>query len=142
SGQAATNAEDTVSYNAPYTISFTAEEHQAVELVLQAANLSDPRSGGLIRSMKFGLEEHVSHERNISLFMQFIIAMLLVFQAIYLLFIYIVDRNKPWLYVSLMLLSIAAAIFSSSEDKLFSLFFPLDYDSSFTLLNLSLILLT
>ena len=141
SGQPAAQAEDYLAKNVPYTASFTSEGNGVVEIVLQAANFDDPRGGGLIRSLKFGLEEAVQHERHVSVSMQLLVACALLFQASCFLVLYIIDRNKRWFYFSLVLFSMTLLITNSSEDKLLQFFFPIDFQWSFKILNLSIVLL-
>lgn len=142
SGQPAPDAGDYEASNTPYTAAFTAGEDGVVELVFEAANFSDPRGGGLVRSLKFGLNEEIQKERFLYVAMQqFILAALFILSA-YLLVLYFIDRNRKLLYSSLLSLSVAFLAFNSAEDKLLLLqWLSIGYVWNFRILNLSLILL-
>lgn len=138
SGNPAPQEEGYTAGNVPYTVWFAPDENGMIEVVLQAANFSDPRGGGLIRSLKFGKADAVNRELQLSFMMQQLIAAALLFQAIHLLLIFFIDRNKKWFYLSLVLLNIALLLLVSSDDKQLLVWLPIDYDWSFKLLNLSL----
>src|SRR5690625_7041658 len=57
----------------PYTTlfrSFAADEDGVIDLVVQAANFTDIRSSGIIRSIKFGSQPAVNEETTFSISMQ------------------------------------------------------------------------
>ncbi|XID95575.1 ATP-binding protein [Paenibacillaceae bacterium WGS1546] len=141
SGRPASSAEEHQAENVPYIATFMADEQGTIELVIEAANYLDPRGGGLVRSIKFGTDEAIYREKQLSVATQLLIAAALVFQAIYLLLFFWIERNKFWLYFALALLSFTLILLNSSEDKLLLQWFPIPYAWSFKLLCLSLTLL-
>lgn len=138
SGKPAPKTEGYKARNVPYTVTFAADRQSSIEIVLQAANFSDPRGGGLIRSLKFGSEEAIHREVQISTAMQMLIAAAMLIQAIYLLIIFVINRNKLWFHFSLVLLSSTAIVLNSNEDKLLLHWFPITYEWTFKILNLAL----
>lgn len=57
SGMPASDAGSHLPVNKPFTAAFAADDSGVVEIVFEAANYSDLRGGGLVRSLKFGLNE-------------------------------------------------------------------------------------
>lgn len=139
-GRPAPDAESQDAENAPFTVAFTADDG-VIEVVIEAANHSDPRGGGLVRSLRFGLNEDIQRERFLSIGMQYFILVVLLILAAYLLVLYFIDRNRQLLHTSLLSLSIAFMVFNSSEDKLLIMLLPIDYTWRFRFLNLSILLL-
>ena len=140
-GHPAPDAETYVPDNEPFTAAFSADGHGVVEVVFEAANYDNPSGGGLVRSLRFGLNEDIQHERFLSVTLQQFILVVLLILAAYLLVLYFIDRNRRLLHSSLLSLSIALLVFNSTEDKLLILLFPINYEWQFRILNLSIILL-
>ena len=141
SGRPAPEDEGYKPANKPYAASFSAGDSGMVEVIFEAANYSDPRGGGLVRSLRFGLNEDIQHERFLSVAMQqFVFAALIILSA-YLLVLHFIDRSPRLLHSSLLALSIAFLVFNSTEDKLLLQLLPIDYEWNFRFLNLSIVLL-
>lgn len=141
SGRPARTAAEHYAENRPYIVSFVADEQRTIELVIQAANYSDPRKGGVIRSIKFGTDEAVYREKQLSLATQYLISTALALQIIYLLIFYIIERRTLWLFFALALLSFTVIMLNSSEDKLLHHWLSISYAWSYKLLCLSLTVL-
>lgn len=139
SGRPASSVDEYAAENKPYMVSFRTDGNETIELVIQAANYSDQRNGGLIRSLKFGTEEVIYREQQLSMAMQWIIAAAMFLQSVYLLVIFLINRNKRWLYLAVLLISCMLIILNSSEDKLLMLWLPISYDMSFKLLNFCIV---
>ena len=141
SGQPASTAQAYRPENLPYLASFTPDEQGRIEIVIHAANYSDPRSGGLVRSLKFGADFNVLREKLLSQAMQYLIAAALMMQAAYLVLFFAIERRWLWLYSALALLSYTVIILNSSEDKLLHQWFPISYAGGYKILCVGLIVL-
>jgi len=141
SGRPASTAQEYEAENLPYIATFMADEHGTIELVIQAANYSDPRSGGLIRSLKFGSDEAIYREKQLSLATQYLIAAALLFQAAYLVIFYGIERKPFWLFCALAILSYTLMMLNSSEDKILHQWLHISYAWGYKLLCLSLTVL-
>lgn len=139
-GKPASSPDQYIAGNAPYTATFSAEAKDTIEIVIHTANYIDPRSGGLIRSIKFGMADAIDRENILSMTMQILVAVAMLIQAINLLVIFVMERNARWLYYALLMISMLTIMLNSSEDKLLLLWFRIPYDWSFKLLNISLLL--
>lgn len=137
SGRPAPEAAEYHAANLPYIATFMANEQGTIELVIQAANYSDPRSGGLVRSLKFGSDSAIYREKQISMGAQYLILAALVIQAVYLMIFYLIERKKVWVYYTSALLSFTLMMMNSSEDKLLHQWLPVSYASSYKILCLS-----
>jgi signal transduction histidine kinase/CheY-like chemotaxis protein len=141
SGRPAPDSGSHLPVNKPYTAAFTADDSGVVEIVFEAANYSDPRGGGLVRSLKFGLNEALQQSRYLSIAMQqFMLAALFILSA-YLFVLHFIGRNRKLLHSSLLSLSVALLIFNSTEDKVLMQALSISYGWNFRILNLSVILL-
>lgn len=141
SGHPASSAEEYEARNVPYIATFMADKERTIELVIQAANFADPRSGGLVRSLKFGTDEAIFREKQLSMATQQLIAAALMMQAVYLLLFFAIERNKHWFYFAVSIMSFTLITLNSSEDKLLLHWFPISYAWSYKLLCLSLTVL-
>ncbi|WP_246079572.1 ATP-binding protein [Paenibacillus piri] len=140
SGQPAELENNYTARNVPYSASFTADRNGVIELVVQAANFKDPRSGGIVRSIKFGTENAINRETQFSMMMQESVAVTFLIHAVYALILFFMgNRDRKLLYFSLMVLCAILAILTGSEDKLLLYWFPINYDLSLKLMSLYII---
>lgn len=140
-GNPATSLEDYTAENTPVTVSVKPNEKGVIDLIIQAANFKDPRSGGIVRSMKFGTDAQVDKESHLSVTMQQLVSFVFLIHAIYAIIIYLVgERDKRLLYLSMLALTSIFTALISSEDKLLNYWFPISYDLSFRLTQLSICL--
>ncbi|MBD2848130.1 response regulator [Paenibacillus sp. IB182496] len=141
SGLPAADAASHEAENVPYVATFAADEQGRIELLVQAANYTDPRSGGLVRSFKFGTVAAVAREKQLSMATQQLIAAAIVIQAIYLMVFWAIERRKLWAALALTLICFTVIMLNSSEDKLLLQWFPITLEWSYRLLCLALVLL-
>jgi|SRR5690625_442276 len=67
SGDVGKSKEDSSAWNVPYTSkSIRADETGVLDIELQVTNFVEPRSSGIVRSVKFGYEEDVEAETQLS----------------------------------------------------------------------------
>lgn len=138
-GNPATNLEEYTPDNKPTTVSLSADPNGILDVVIQVANFKDPRSGGIIRSMKFGAEAQVDKEIHLSVTMQQLVCFVFLIHAIYAIVIYFVgQRDKRLLYLSLLAVTSIFTTLLSSEEKLLNYWFPISYDWSFRLTQISI----
>ncbi|MCL1694845.1 MULTISPECIES: ATP-binding protein [unclassified Lysinibacillus] len=141
SGEIGENAEKTVAKNVPYTVSFEANGHTEIEIVVQAANFKDPRNGGIVRSIKLGKEDILAWETQLSITMQQLVAVVFLIHAIYSIILFFVGNREErrLLYFSLLSFSTMVYYLLASDDKLLSYWFPINYDWGFKLVHLSMV---
>ncbi|OOC64071.1 hybrid sensor histidine kinase/response regulator [Paenibacillus ihbetae] len=141
SGQVGETKEEYTAKNLPYSTSFTADENGVIELVVQAANYVDSRSGGIARSVKFGSEEAVAQEMKLSVSMQTLGAVIFLMHSVYALILFLLgNREKRLLYFSLLTLCVTLPSVLSSDEKLFHQLFYIGSDWDFRLANATAIL--
>ncbi|WP_427110523.1 ATP-binding protein [Lysinibacillus xylanilyticus] len=141
SGQIGENAEKTVAKNIPITISFEANGQKEIDIIVQASNFKDPRNGGIVRSIKFGKEDILARETQLSINMQQLVAVVFLLHAIYSIILFFVGNmeERKLLYFSLLSISSMIYFLLGSDDKLLSYWFPISYDWAFKLVHLSMI---
>jgi len=141
SGQVGETKEGYTAKNLPYSASFTADENGVIELVVQAANYVDSRSGGIARSVKFGSEEAVAQEMKLSVSMQTLGAVIFLMHSVYALILFLLgNREKRLLYFSLLTLCVTLPSVLSSDEKLFHQLFYIGSDWDFRLTNATAII--
>lgn len=139
SGQPAKNNADYIAKNIPYTATFNAQGLDELEIVIHVANYKDIRKSGIIRSMRIGTEEAMSRETTLSTTMQLLVLFAFFIHAVYAIILYFLgERNRKWLYFSLLIFSIIVFISLSNDDKVLLSLLPINYDWSFKLTPLSL----
>ncbi|WP_449600742.1 ATP-binding protein [Paenibacillus sp. Marseille-Q9583] len=141
SGQVATTKDEYISKDLPYSTTFTADDNGVIELVIQAANYVDSRSGGIVRSIKFGSEEAIAKEMKASNFMQFLAAIIFIMHAVYALILYLIgNKEKKLLYFSLLALCVTITSVFSTDEKLFHQLFYIGIDWDFRLTNIAFVI--
>ncbi|EHB65994.1 hybrid sensor histidine kinase/response regulator [Paenibacillus lactis] len=141
SGQVGKTKEAYTAKNLPYSTSFTADENGVIELVVQAANYVDSRSGGIARSVKFGSEEAVAQEMKLSVSMQTLGAVIFLMHSVYALILFLLgNREKRLLYFSLLTFCVTLPSLLSSDEKLFHQLFYIGSDWDFRLTNAAAII--
>ncbi|MFF2176315.1 ATP-binding protein [Lysinibacillus sp. NPDC058147] len=141
SGVIGEKEEKTVAKNVPYTASFEANGHKEIEIIVQASNYKDPRDGGIVRSIKFGKEDILNRETQLSINMQQLVAVVFLLHAIYSIILFFVGNmeERRLLYFSLLSFSTMIYYLLGSDDKLLSYWFPINYDWAFKLVHLSMV---
>ncbi|URN95883.1 MAG: ATP-binding protein [Candidatus Pristimantibacillus lignocellulolyticus] len=141
SGQVATTKDEYISKDLPYSTTFTADDKGVIELVIQAANYVDSRSGGIVRSIKFGSEEAIAKDMKASIFMQFLAAIIFIMHAVYALILYLLgNKEKKLLYFSLLALCVAITSVFSTDEKLFHQLFYIGINWDFRLTNIAFVI--
>ncbi|WP_318249344.1 hypothetical protein [Paenibacillus sp. alder61] len=140
SGEPAESGRDYTAGNMPQTVSFQANSRGEMDVVIQAANYKDPREGGIVRSVKFGLKEAVERETQISVAMQQLVAVVFLMHAGYAFIMFLVgNRDRRLLAFSVLCVSAMMMYLLGSDEKLFSYWFTMDYDWSFKLVHMSMV---
>ena len=141
SGQVATTKDEYISKDLPYSTTFTADDNGVIELVIQAANYVDSRSGGIVRSITFGSEEAIAKEMKASSFMQFLAAIIFIMHAVYALILYLLgNKEKKLLYFSLLALCVTITSVFSTDEKLFHQLFYIGANWDFRLTNIAFVI--
>lgn len=130
-----------VAKNLPYSATFTADANGVIELVIQAANYTDSRSGGIARSVKFGSEEAIDKEMKVSVSMQLLATIIFFMHAVYALILFLLgNKEKKLLYFSLLTFCIALTNVLSNDEKLFHQLFYMGNNWDFRLANAALVI--
>jgi len=141
SGQVATTKDEYISKDLPYSTTFTADENGVIELVIQAANYVDGRSGGIVRSIKFGSEEAIAKEMKASVSMQLLAAIIFIMHAVYALILYLLgNKEMKLLYFSLLAICVTITSVFSVDEKLFHQIFYVGSVWDFRITNIALIM--
>lgn len=141
SGQVATTKDEYIPKDLPYSTTFTADDNGVIEIVIQAANYVDSRSGGIVRSVKFGSEEAIAKEMKASTFMQFLAAIIFIMHAVYALILYLLgNKEKKLLYFSLLALCVTIMSVFSTDEKLFHQLFYIGINWDFRVANIAFVI--
>ncbi len=136
SGEPASHKEGYVARNIPYIATFNTEGKDTVEIVLQAANYTDPRASGIIRSIRIGNEHTIRSETQFSIIMQIAIASAFFIHMVYSIIMYFVGyRDNKLLYFALLVLALSLNLLTSTEDKILLSWLPITLDRSINLIT-------
>lgn len=142
SGQVDKKKETYISKNLPYSATFTADKNGKIDIWVQAANFTDKRSSGIVRSMKFGSEDAILKDIKFSYTMQVASAIVFLVHVVYALLLYFLgNREKRLLFFSILVFSAMMGSLLSSDEKLFHQFIYMGQEWDFRLAN-ALLLLT
>lgn len=141
SGKVGQSEEAYTARNLPLSTTFTAGENGVIEIVVQAANFKDTRSGGIVRSVKFGSEEAISRNIQLSSYMQLLSATIFFIHALYAFVLYwLGSRNKKLLAFSAFTLCVTISLSLSNDEKLLSQMIYIEYNWDFRITNAVLLL--
>ncbi|GKV66519.1 MULTISPECIES: ATP-binding protein [unclassified Sporosarcina] len=135
SGEVADNKEDAHALNVPYSSSsIRADEEGVIEIVLQATNFEDPRSSGLVRSIKFGYEKNILADVKLSTLLQVITAVIFVVHALFACILFVIGiRDRRLLYFALALIASSISNIMGGDEKILFHYIEMDYTGSFKL---------
>lgn len=125
-GQPAERADRYTAKNTSYTAAYTPDSNE-IELVIHVANFERTRSGGIVRSIKFGLQAATDNERLYAVGFQLVTIIVLLLHGVYAAILYLFNRGQKGLIYFLLLLISAALSVSADDDKLLLIWLPLSY---------------
>lgn len=133
SGEVSDNEKDAHAFNVPYLSStIRADEAGVIDIVLQATNFADPRSSGLVRSIKFGYEDKIIADSRLSTILQVMTAVILLVFAIFSIILYSIGiRDRRFIYFAIALIVNAFSSLMSGDEKVLFNYVPLDYTFTF-----------
>lgn len=127
SGTPASNAASYTARNVPYTVFFAADQGK-IDLLIQCANFTHAKSGGIFFPIQFGDSGAVSGEAQRQENWQMIVAGIVGLHFVIALLLYIVgDRNRTMLSFAILAMFAALAILSD-DAKLLLKAVPLDFE--------------
>ncbi len=142
SGEVGKSEEHSTARNVPYSsTSIRADDNGVIDIVLQATNYEDPRASGLVRSVKFGYEEDMLAETQLSTNLQIVTGVIFFVHALFASLIYLVGiRDKQLLYFSLAVLVLTYINLTGGDEKILHQYIVLDYTTAFKLSMFTMIL--
>lgn len=136
SGRVGESEKVSIANNLPYSATFTADKDGVIELMVQASNYVDSRSGGIVRSIKFGSEQAIIQEMKISVSMQVLTTVIFLIHSAYALILFILgNKEKKLLYFSLLTFCFTLSSGLSNDEKLLHQFFYIGNAWDFRLSN-------
>ncbi|MHA6260259.1 hybrid sensor histidine kinase/response regulator [Sporosarcina sp. CAU 1771] len=121
----------------PRAASFSANEDNEVEVLIQFIHPSPKEETEILQSIRFGDAKMIDKFNNISIASQLLIIVMLVLHAVYSLILFLLrSRNFEYLYFSLALFSAAIGT-AIDDDKLLLMWLSLDYSWSIKIIYLS-----
>lgn len=136
SGKVASTNEEYVEKNLPYSVTFKPDEDGIINIAIQVANFKDIRSSGIVRSIKFGTEQAITKDNNLSLIMQLLASAILLIHSIYAIILYFLGKlDRRLLYFSALLFSFTIVNMITSDKKLLNILFDINYDWGFRISN-------
>lgn len=118
-GEPAKSARQNQSKLGTYKAFFHADTNE-VEMIIQVSNYENAHDGGITESIKFGTEQAINREVNVSKTMQLMVAIILIVHSIYAFGLYFIGKGKlkkEIIYFGLLLIFAAFSILVD-EDKL------------------------
>lgn len=135
SGRVGETKENTEDINLPYTSStIRPDESGVIHLIIQCANFNDPRSSGIARSIKFGLEQPLISDTQQSISLQIMTAVVFLVFALLAIIVYLVgwkDHRLP--FFAFTMVNIVFISLSGGEDKLLTKYFTFPYEVTYKL---------
>lgn len=129
-------------WNVPFISStIKPDEKGEIDILLQVTNFVDPRSSGLIRSIKFGFGKQITKEINISAMLQIVASVILFVHALFAFIVYFIGvRDKRLLYFSGVIICVSLINLSFSDEKILYQYISIDYRYTLKISTLLVIL--
>ncbi|WP_324607771.1 hybrid sensor histidine kinase/response regulator [Paenibacillus sp. IHBB 10380] len=125
-----------------YTASYIAGDQSVIELLIQASNFDNPKSGGIVQSIKFGSQATIDTERWYSIGFQLFTFVIMLLHTLYAVILYLFNqRRKELVIFALMLLFVSIAI-AIDNDSLLLIWLPINYTWALKIKLLSYMLAT
>lgn len=127
SGQPADRKEAYTPQNIPYTAYYSLEKGEVLDLVIQVANFDDPKKGGIVQSIRFGLDHTLNREVGFAADMVRFACLAYMIHALYgVVLFFIGNRDKRLIHFSGMITCIVLGTLLEGERLLFA-WIPFDY---------------
>ncbi|MFF2014474.1 ATP-binding protein [Paenibacillus sp. NPDC058177] len=110
-----------------YTITYTANGQQELDVLVQAANHDNPSLGGILKSIKFGSQAAIDKERLYSIGFQLVIFIVLLLHSLYAVILFFFNPKERSFIYFCMLLIVTALSIASDHDNLLQLWLPINY---------------
>lgn len=143
SGEVGRTEATSVMHNVPYLSStIWPNENGEINIYLEASNFAEPRSSGVIRTVKFGLEEAIESEVDLSTLLQISSAVVLLVHAVFSLVIYFIGiRDNRLLYFTVITILLAFINLMSGDEKILHQYIYIDYINGLKGASINLIVL-
>lgn len=136
SGQPAITKEEYTPRSIPISTYFEAESNE-IEIIIQVASFDSPIRKGIIRSIKFGNEDAIRSQQTLSINMQLLLTIVLLFHVIYSVILFIFGaREKSLIYFTLTILCSLLSVLIA-DDKLLLHWFPISYEWNLKLIRIA-----
>ncbi|GAA3406989.1 ATP-binding protein [Paenibacillus hodogayensis] len=110
-----------------YTASYPAADVREIELLVRSANFDNPKSGGMIRSIKFGSQAAIDSMRWYSIGFQLVTFVVLLLHGLYAGILYAFKPQDKTLLIFCLLLLAGSLTVVTDHDNLLMLWLPLNY---------------
>lgn len=143
SGEVGASEQAYTAWNIPYSASVVTDENQMIEVIVQVSNFQDPRTSGIVRSIKFGTEKALARETQLSVALQLLVAGIFLVHAIFSCILFLVGiRDKRLLYFAVVLISAMLMSLLGSDEKVLLDWFPIDYIGAFKKLWFAMVIMS
>ncbi|MFB9278213.1 ATP-binding protein [Cohnella cellulosilytica] len=113
--------------NRSYTAAYYEADVTEIELLLRVANYDSPLSGGLVRSMQFGLQSDIESARTYSIHFQQMTLLVMLLHGLYAGIVYAYKPQNRSLLISGLIYAAVGLVVASGHDKVLDLWIPLNY---------------
>lgn len=122
-GRVAVTAESTIQDYRPFEITIDGNIKE-IDLIIQVSNYEVGRSGGIMKSIKFGTSTSMKKDQMMSFMMQFMSATILFLHGIYALVIFLAFvRKRELIYLSIAFFCATVSVLAD-DDKILLYLFP------------------
>lgn len=106
---------------------FVPDKQNVIDIMIQSANYSDPTSGGIIQSLRFGTQAAIDFQWWYSIGFQLSVFMILLLHALYAGIMYLINPREKMLLAFVLLLVFAGLTIVSDHEYVLLRWFPLNY---------------
>lgn len=126
-GMPAALSENYRARNISYTASYYVQDVTELELLVHVANFDDPNLGGILRPIRFGVQEEIESVRWYSIAFQLAIFIILVLHGMYAFVAFAFNRKEPALLLGGLFIITAGFAVLVRHDNLLLLWLPLTH---------------
>jgi two-component system, sensor histidine kinase ChiS len=134
-GQASDQKEEHKPQNIPYIVTIPSSKSNVIDIVIHVSN--NTGDGGIVKPIQFGTYEAIAKQTQITIAMQFMLFVVLLFHVFYgaIIFFFGADRKVVFYFTLLVCFALLSVLVV--DDKLLFLWLPISYEWQIKLLLFS-----
>lgn len=136
-GEVAAEANEYTPRVTSYTVPYYKNDQKELNIFIQVSNFENSNTGGIVKSIRFGLQAAIDYERLYSVGFQLATFIVLILHAFYAAILITFKSYKKDIFYFLLLTLLASLTVISDHDQLLSIWLPINFTWTLIIRTLS-----